>query len=113
MTKPPRKKPAKAGARKVSAVRRQSVTARHQFADATSTASLVFPDDAEVTALAHMVRFAETFTDGEIVSTLSRELASEAACTGKPYQTRLEPPPANPRVAHPDTRPAADKKGQR
>ncbi len=28
----------------------------------------------------------------------------EAARTGKPYQTRLAPPPADPRVAHPDTR---------
>jgi len=24
----------------------------------------------------------------------------EAICTGKPYQTRLDPPPADPRVAH-------------
>lgn len=38
---------------------------------------------------------------------------SEAARTGKPYQTRLDPPPADPRVAHPDTRPAAAKKGAR
>jgi hypothetical protein len=29
---------------------------------------------------------------------------AEAARTGKPYQTRLDPPPADPRVAHPDTR---------
>ncbi len=38
---------------------------------------------------------------------------AEAARTGKPYQTRLDPPPADPRVAHPDTRPAAEKNGQR
>jgi hypothetical protein len=36
----------------------------------------------------------------------------EAARTGKPYQTRLDPPPADPRVAHPHTRPA-EKKGAR
>ncbi len=38
---------------------------------------------------------------------------AEAARTGKPYQTRLDPPPADPRVAHPDTRPAAKKKDKR
>ena len=38
---------------------------------------------------------------------------AEAARTGKPYQSRLDPPPADPRVAHPDTRPAAEKKGAR
>jgi hypothetical protein len=31
---------------------------------------------------------------------------AEATRTGKPYQTRLDPPPADPRVAHPDTRKA-------
>lgn len=31
---------------------------------------------------------------------------AEAARTGKPYETRLDPPPADPRVAHPDTRKA-------
>ena len=30
----------------------------------------------------------------------------EAARTGKPYPTRLDPPPADPRGAHPDTRKA-------
>ncbi|MCC6747216.1 MAG: N-6 DNA methylase [Deltaproteobacteria bacterium] len=29
---------------------------------------------------------------------------AEAARTGRPYETRLDPPPADPRVAHPDTR---------
>ena len=29
---------------------------------------------------------------------------AEASRTGRPYQTRLDPPPADPRVAHPDTR---------
>lgn len=29
---------------------------------------------------------------------------AEAARTGNPYQTRLDPPPADPRVAHPDNR---------
>jgi len=29
---------------------------------------------------------------------------AEAARTGQPYVTRLDPPPADPRVAHPDTR---------
>ena len=29
---------------------------------------------------------------------------AEAARTVTPYQTRLDPPPADPRVAHPDTR---------
>jgi hypothetical protein len=29
---------------------------------------------------------------------------AEAGRSGKPYQTRLDPPPADPRVAHPDTR---------
>jgi hypothetical protein len=38
---------------------------------------------------------------------------AEAARTGKPYQTRLDPPPADPRVAHPASRPAAEKKGAR
>jgi len=33
----------------------------------------------------------------------------EATRTGKPYQTYLDPPPADPRVAHPDTRLAAEK----
>ena len=37
---------------------------------------------------------------------------AEAARAGKPYQTRLDPPPADPRVAHPDTRPAVEKKGK-
>jgi hypothetical protein len=32
---------------------------------------------------------------------------ADAARTGKPYQTRLDPPPADARVAHPDTRKAA------
>lgn len=37
-----------------------------------------------------------------------------AARTGKPYETRLDPPPADPRVAHPEsTRPAWAKKGAR
>lgn len=31
---------------------------------------------------------------------------AEATRTGQPYQTRLDPPPADPRVAHPDTRTA-------
>lgn len=36
---------------------------------------------------------------------------AEAARTGTPYQTRLDPPPADPRVAHPEsTRPAWAKK---
>ena len=40
------------------------------------------------------------------------DAASEAARTGKPYQTRLDPPPADPRVAHPpSTRPDWAKKG--
>jgi hypothetical protein len=38
---------------------------------------------------------------------------AEAARTGKAYKTRLDPPPADPRVAHPDTRPPARKKGTR
>jgi hypothetical protein len=29
---------------------------------------------------------------------------AEAVRTGRPYETRLDPPPADPRVAHPDTR---------
>ncbi|HEU4410065.1 MAG TPA: hypothetical protein VFS43_32725 [Polyangiaceae bacterium] len=29
---------------------------------------------------------------------------AEAARTGRPYPTRLDPPPADLRVAHPDTR---------
>jgi hypothetical protein len=29
---------------------------------------------------------------------------AESTRTGKPYQTRLDPPPADPRVAHPDIR---------
>ena len=33
----------------------------------------------------------------------------EAARTGKQYQTRLDPPPADPRVAHPDARSAVEK----
>lgn len=42
------------------------------------------------------------------------EAMTEAARTGKPYQTRLDPPPADPRVAHPEsTRPAAEKRGAR
>jgi hypothetical protein len=36
---------------------------------------------------------------------------AEATRTGKPYQTRLDPPPADPSVAHPDTRSAPAKKG--
>ncbi len=35
--------------------------------------------------------------------------ALRAARSGKPHQSRLDPPPAGPRVAHPDTRPAAAK----
>jgi predicted ATPase len=31
----------------------------------------------------------------------------EAARTGKPYETRLNPPPADPRVTHADTREAS------
>jgi DEAD/DEAH box helicase len=38
---------------------------------------------------------------------------AEAARTGTPYQSRLDPPPADPRVAHPETRPAAAKTGAR
>ncbi len=38
---------------------------------------------------------------------------AEAARTGKPYQTRLDPPPADPRVAHPEsTRPEWAKGGK-
>lgn len=37
----------------------------------------------------------------------------DAARSGGTYQTRLDPPPADARVAHPDTRPAAEKKGAR
>jgi hypothetical protein len=33
---------------------------------------------------------------------------AEAARTGKPYQTRLDPPPADPRVAHPPRGKLAD-----
>ncbi len=36
----------------------------------------------------------------------------EAAQTGKPYQTRFDPPPSGPRVAHPDRRPAAEKRAE-
>jgi Eco57I restriction-modification methylase len=36
-----------------------------------------------------------------------------AARTGKPYQTRLDPPPADPSVAHPDTRKVLRKKVKR
>jgi hypothetical protein len=37
---------------------------------------------------------------------------AEAARTGKPYRTRLDPPPADPRAAHPEsTRPDPAKKG--
>lgn len=36
---------------------------------------------------------------------------AEGTRTGRPYQTRLDPPPADPRVAHADTRPAAERKG--
>ena len=36
----------------------------------------------------------------------------QAVGIGKPYQTRLDPPPTDPRVAHPDTRPAAEKRAQ-
>jgi len=38
---------------------------------------------------------------------------AEAARSGKPYQTRLDPPPADPKVAHPEsTRPAWAKGGK-
>jgi N-6 DNA Methylase len=38
---------------------------------------------------------------------------ADAARTGTPYQTRLDPPPADPRVAHPDTRAkGADRNGK-
>ena len=37
---------------------------------------------------------------------------ADAARTGKPCQTRLDPPSADPRVAHPDTRPPAGRKGR-
>lgn len=36
---------------------------------------------------------------------------AESTRTGNPYQTCLDPPPADPRVAHPDTRSAQAKKG--
>ena len=32
------------------------------------------------------------------------DATARAAATGEPYQTRLDPPPADPRVAHVDTR---------
>ncbi len=32
------------------------------------------------------------------------DATAEATRAGKPYETRLDPPPADPRVAHPDTR---------
>ncbi len=35
---------------------------------------------------------------------------AEAARSGKPYQTRLDPPPADPRVAHPPRRAGQAKK---
>jgi hypothetical protein len=38
---------------------------------------------------------------------------AEAARTGEPYQSRLDPPPGDPRVAHPDTRALAKKRGAR
>jgi len=39
---------------------------------------------------------------------------AEAARTGKPYPTRLDPPPADPRVAHPEnTRPVPAPSGSR
>jgi hypothetical protein len=34
---------------------------------------------------------------------------SETARTGRPYQTRLDPPPADPRIAHPDKRQQTEK----
>jgi N-6 DNA Methylase len=37
------------------------------------------------------------------------DVIAEATRTGKPYDTRLDPPPADPRVAHPDTRPSVEK----
>ena len=38
-----------------------------------------------------------------VILEIYNEMA-EAARTGVPYRTRLDPPPADPRVAHPDTR---------
>ena len=38
---------------------------------------------------------------------------AEVARTGKPYQTRLDPRPADLRIAHPDTRAVAEKKRKR
>jgi N-6 DNA Methylase len=38
---------------------------------------------------------------------------AEAARTGRPYQTRLDPPPADPGVAHPDTRPSVSEGSNR
>ena len=36
------------------------------------------------------------------------EAMAEAIRTGQQYQTRLDPPPADRRVAHPHTRPGAE-----
>jgi len=45
------------------------------------------------------------------------DVMAEAARLGNSYQTRLDPPPADPRVSHPDTRtdtlPTAERKGPR
>jgi hypothetical protein len=43
------------------------------------------------------------FRTKRVILQIYDEMA-EAARTGRPYVTRLDPPPADPRVAHPDTR---------
>lgn len=58
----------------------------------------------------------DTVVGGHGIKRVMREVhdaMAAAARTSKPHQTRLDPPLADPRVAHPDTHLAAEKKGAR
>jgi hypothetical protein len=68
-----------------------------------------------VAMLSSVLRSYEEKVDGEYrtkrVILEMYDAMADAARTGKPYQSRLDPPPADPRVAHPEsTRPAWAKK---
>jgi predicted HTH transcriptional regulator len=67
----------------------------------------------ELRAATQTIRAFANGEGGRVIIGVERsgEFVGEQVSEQTLYQTRLDPPPADPRVAHPDTGPAAEKRG--
>ena len=72
------------------------------LAGLTAQEALFVMDSLDKLASREVREFGEYRSRKEVPVVMSA--MAEAVRTGKAYQTRLDPPPADPRVAHPDTR---------